>query len=129
LTEYLLDANVLIWWLRGRKSTIELLERLAQEGALLGVNAIVTAEVYSGLRENERDRAQHLFRPLDYWVIEFGTARLAGELRMQYKSSGHTLAATDTLIAAQAISRGATLVTNNVRDFPMPELKILRYDE
>lgn len=92
------------------------------------MNVIITAEVYSGLREQERERAQRLFRPLDYWVIEFGTARLAGELRMQYQQLGRTLAVTDALIAAQAIARDATLVTDNVRDFPMPELKILRHD-
>ena len=128
MTEYLLDANTLIWWLNGRPSLTELLEKLARNGDVLAVNAIVTAEIFSGLREKHVGRAEQLFRALDFWVIEFYVARLAGELRLKYQMQGRTLSTPDTLIAAHAISRDATLITDNVRDFPMPELKMLRYE-
>jgi predicted nucleic acid-binding protein len=125
LTEYLLDTNVVIEWLRGRRNSIELIRSLTEAGALLGVNAITTAEIYSGLEEGDVSRAEEVFGAFDFWVIEFDVARLAGQLRQQYRRRGVTLPATDALIAAHAISRDATLVTDNTRDFPMPELRIL----
>jgi predicted nucleic acid-binding protein len=126
LTEYLLDTNVVIEWLKGQPRSINLVRTLNDSGALLGINAVTIAELYSGLKETEIARAeQTIFDALDYWVIEFYVARLAGELRYSYSRRGVTLPATDALIAAHAISRDATLVTDNLRDFPMPELKLI----
>lgn len=126
MKEYLLDANILIGWLNGQRPAIELLQSLATSAAVLAVNAISTAETYSGLRERDAARAEQLFKAFDFWVIEFYVAKLAGELRYKYARQGTTLAVTDTLLAAQAIARDATLITDNSRDFPMPELKLLR---
>jgi predicted nucleic acid-binding protein len=128
LTEYLLDTNVLIGWLNGLQRPTELLRDLGRSDAALGVNAVSVAETYSGLRERDLQRAEGLFAAFDYWVIEWSVARHAGELRFAYARRGMTLSTTDTLLAAHAISRNATLITANVKDFPMPELKLLRYD-
>jgi predicted nucleic acid-binding protein len=129
LTEYLLDTNVLVGWLNGQPSAMELLQRLSQTEDLIGVNAISVSETFSGLRERDVPAAERLFAAFDFWIIEWFVARMAGELRYSYARRGRTLSVTDTLLAAHAISRDAILVTANVRDFPMPELKILRYDQ
>jgi hypothetical protein len=42
----------------------------------------------------------------------------------QFAAKGVTLAQADCLIAATAHSSGATLATANVRDFPMPGLRV-----
>jgi predicted nucleic acid-binding protein len=121
-----LDANVLIGWLRGQRGPIEFLRDLGQTDAVIGVNAISTAETYSGLQETDTERAERLFAAFDFWVMEWNVAKLGGELRYEYQRRGRTLSVTDSLLAAHAMSRDATLVTDNIRDFPMPELRLLR---
>jgi hypothetical protein len=44
----------------------------------------------------------------------------SGALEIPYRR--HPI--TDTLIAATALHYGLTLITNNQKDFPMPELKL-----
>jgi tRNA(fMet)-specific endonuclease VapC len=126
LPGHLLDANVVIDWLNGRPAAVSLLAELIGRGEALAANAVVVAEVYAGLRESDRRQAERIFASLDYWQIEERVAQLAGEYRYQYARRGRTLTTTDVLLAAHAVSRDATLVTGNIRDFPMPELRVLR---
>ena len=51
-------------------------------------------------------------------------ARLAGELKRGFGKKGTTLSVSDTLIAAVAIQYQLSLITDNVRDFPMKELTL-----
>jgi predicted nucleic acid-binding protein len=51
-------------------------------------------------------------------------AQRAGALRYEWARKGITLALTDTMIAATALQYGLTLITDNRKDFPMPELTI-----
>ena len=39
---------------------------------------------------------------------------------------GRTMLTADAVIAATAAAVGATLVTDNIKDFPMPEIKTMR---
>jgi tRNA(fMet)-specific endonuclease VapC len=52
-------------------------------------------------------------------VFDFGeAAALAyGAVRASLEKAGTTIGAMDTLIAAHAVSLGATIVTNNTREF------------
>jgi predicted nucleic acid-binding protein len=69
-----------------------------------------------------------MFDTFEYWPIDQDVAKRAGSLRNEYRRTGRPRSVPDTLMAAHAMLREATLVTGNVRDFPMPELKILRLD-
>jgi predicted nucleic acid-binding protein len=123
---YLLDASVLISWLKGRTPAVSLLRQLATEGETLVVNTVSVAEVYSGVADKDRTITDELFAAFEYWPIDETTAKLAGTYRYQFDRQGKPLSVTDVLMAAQAIHSDATLVTGNVKDFPMPELKLLR---
>jgi len=126
---YLLDANVVIGWLKGREPAPELLDQLNNRGDILAVNAISLAETFSGLREADVGSAEAFLGALEYWEMDAGVARLAGQLRYRYARLDRPLSVADCLLAAHAISEDATLVTGNVRDFPMPELKLLKLPE
>jgi predicted nucleic acid-binding protein len=52
-------------------------------------------------------------------------AELAGSLMHEYKRKGVTLSLQDAMIAAVAIAGGHTLITDNKKHFPMPELIVL----
>ena len=73
----------------------------------------------------EQEREERFLSRLAYWPIRHDMAVLAGTYRYTYMRAGRPLAVQDTLMAAHAVRVDATLVTANVRDFPMPELKLL----
>ena len=123
---YLIDASVLIDWLKGQPDALQLLDDFARRGEILAVNAISLAELYSGFSEDEREREEPFLASLTYWEIDREVAELAGTYRYNYRRQGRPLSVPDVLMAAHAVTRGATLITGNVRDFPMPELKLLR---
>jgi predicted nucleic acid-binding protein len=47
----------------------------------------------------------------------------------QYKNKGKQLGTPDTVIAATAYLSDFPLVTNNAKDYPMPELKLYKYTQ
>jgi hypothetical protein len=49
---------------------------------------------------------------------------MAGRWRRDFAAKGVTLSQADCLVAAAALSVGATLATGNPRDFPMRELAV-----
>lgn len=102
----------------------EALEEVAREGTVVAINAISVAEVYSGLIERHRSLIEGLFGGFEYWHIPREVAEQAGNYRFEYAREGVQLSVTDTLLAAHAVSRDATLITANLRHFPMPELKV-----
>ena len=125
---YLLDSSVVINWLNGMPEAERLLTELVESGEVLALNAVSVAETYSSLADDERAAADALIGSADYWELTVDEATLAGAYRYQYARQGVTLSVPDMLLAAQAVSRDATLVTGNVRHFPMPELRLLRVD-
>ncbi len=124
MATYLLDASALIDWLQGIAAARRLMDSLTDEGHALAVCCISVAEVYSGLTEEERLAVEPAVSALEYWDINFEAAAMAGQLRYFYRRRGIQLSTPDALLAALAIRRDAVLVTGNIKDFPMPELKL-----
>jgi predicted nucleic acid-binding protein len=61
-----------------------------------------------------------------FWEISFQAAAQAGALRFDLSRKGRTIHIADALMAATAIETDATLVTNNIKDFPIQGLRLLR---
>ncbi|MDO8749863.1 MAG: PIN domain-containing protein [Dehalococcoidia bacterium] len=125
MTQYLLDTTAIVDHLRGRRSVIDLLTSLGQAGHRLGVCCISIAEAYAGLRPQDRAKADLLIHGLEFSNISSEAAKTAGRLRYDWARSGVTLHITDALIASVAIEERATLITANVKDFPMQEVHIM----
>jgi hypothetical protein len=115
-TRLLIDTDVLIDYLRGGRRATRLLED--PKGELL-VSSITVAELYSGVRGAEEERALDQFL-LAFQVVDVDRqiAKNAGAYRHQFSKS-HGTGLADALIAASAESRQATLVSLNRRHFPM----------
>lgn len=128
MTNHLLDANALIDYFRRRRSTLSLLERLEAQGHRLAICAVGLAELYSGFSPRQRIAADPVVNRWLYYETTPAIAKEAGRYRYEFARRGITLSATDSLIAAVAIANDATLITNNVRDFPMDGIRILRHD-
>jgi predicted nucleic acid-binding protein len=119
----LLDTSVLIDALRLRHRRRELLAELVQEGHTLATTALNIAEVYAGMRPNEAQRTEGLLGALDCYDLTGASGRRAGTLKQQWARKGRTLALADMIIAAIALERDCSLITDNRKDFPMEELE------
>jgi tRNA(fMet)-specific endonuclease VapC len=121
----LLDSDAVVDFLRGFEPSVELLRSLADAGDTLGVCDVVLAEVYSGLRPDDRPRVGFIIAGLAYLETSAEAARLAGEWRYDFARRGVVLATSDVLVAATAVSHKARLVTGNLPHYPMPELALI----
>ena len=126
MAKYLLDTTVLINYLRGSKEVIQLVTDLAHQGHQLGVCAINVAELYSGLSEPEQAKAEPLIDSLDFYKLTREAAKQAGSYRFSFVRQGISLSVADALIAAVTVEQGATLITANVEDYPMSEVRLLK---
>lgn len=120
----MLDTTVLIDALRSRKDRRQLLADLVRAGHTLNISALNVAEIYTGVRVGEEAATESFLGAFGCFDINAKTGRMAGELRNKWARKGRTLALADTIIAAAAIENQCVLMTDNQKDFPMPELNL-----
>ena len=86
------------------------------------VSAVTVGELAYGVARSARRAANE--GKLDRFISEFevvgfdeAAARAYGSVRQALASSGEPIGPLDTMIAAHALAVGATVVTNNTREF------------
>jgi predicted nucleic acid-binding protein len=121
----LLDSSVIIDAINARNGRSEFLERLVTEGSVLACCSINITEVTMGMRPHEVKKTEDVLASLWFYPVTREVARLAGELYREWRKKGVTLALPDLTIAAIAIANDLRLATDNPKDFPMRELKLL----
>lgn len=120
----LLDTSILIDLINNRRNRRELFATLNQQSNSFAITAVNVAEVYSGARPAEVEATTALLEHFFSYDIDRAVARQAGSLRRTWLAKGITLSLPDCLIAAVAIENNLTFVTDNDKDFPMPELQL-----
>jgi predicted nucleic acid-binding protein len=113
----LFDSTILIAHLRGDDRATGLLLDAADEGALASV--ISRSEIEGGMRSGERRDVSRLFDGLVLLPVTDAVARRAGRQLRRFRSSHSGIDLADYLIAATAEEEGVSLVTLNVKHFPM----------
>jgi len=117
----LLDTDTCVYIIRGKQPDV----RRRLEACTVGevcVSSITVAELSVGAlksaRPSENTEALKQFL-LPLVVLSFGEAAAFeyGNVRTHLEAAGTKIGALDTFIAAHARSVGATLVTNNTREF------------
>ena len=129
---YLLDTNAVIALLRNNPPRVRhRLRFVIAGGAVIAVSSLVLYELWYGVARSERRRENsqrvRIFLSGDIAVVPFDEddARTAGKLRATLEAAGTPIGPYDLLIAAQARSRGALLVTANTREFArVPGLRL-----
>ena len=121
--QLLLDTSVLIDVLRARHGRRELLAELARGGHNLATSALNVAEVFAGMRPEEQVQTEAFLGALECYALTRTEAQLAGDLKNKWARKGRTLTLADAIVAAIALEHGCKLMTDNRKDFPMPELQ------
>jgi predicted nucleic acid-binding protein len=124
MTRFLLDTTFIIDVLNNRRNRPAVMRELIADQHELACCPINVTEVYTGLREPERERTEALLRSFELVPISFEVGRLAGELLQTGKVQGKTFSVPDMIIAAVCITEDLTLITDNRKDFAMSELKL-----
>ena len=121
---FLLDTNIIVDALRKRKGRHLLVEQFLDQGQPIASCPITITEIYAGMRPHEEKPTRAFMRSLLFFGITQEIAEHAGLLKAQYAKRGRAISFQDASIAAVCIAYGCTLVTENAKDFPMPELQL-----
>jgi predicted nucleic acid-binding protein len=125
VTTHLLDTTVLVDYVRERPAARHLLIALLAQGDDVATTCVSIAELERGIRARERKVAETLVERLSFLPTTREAAMRAGRYLAQFSARGVTLHLADALIAGTARAHGAVLVTHNVEDFPMRDIRIL----
>ena len=120
----LLDTTVIVDAINGKRQRHLLLDELLAQRNLLACCAVNVTEVYAGMRPHEASLTEAFLRSLKFFEVTWEIARLAGELQNRWRKRGHTLSLPDVTVAAVALTHGLTLLMDNRKNFPMPELAL-----
>jgi len=126
---FLLDSSACIPVLRNQPGLKKL-----PDPAKTAIPAIVAAELWTGVKKNLKTHPHQAAR-LDAFLSLFQIADFTreaaehyGDIRAALETAGTPIGPLDLLIAAQARSLGATLVTANIGEFSrVKDLKILAW--
>lgn len=124
MTVYILDSTVLIGYLRDMPSIVSGLRRRLSEGHSLATTCVNLAEVERGLRPRERHRAAAFLAALRFLVTDREAAHRAGRYQADFARRGRTIHTADALVAGTARAHGAVLLTHNLDDFPMRDVRV-----
>jgi len=126
---YLLDTNHCIFLINHKFPQVG--RRLArQKVGAVAVSTITTAELWHGVENSARKEQNQaalgkFLLPLEVLPFDEKAAQAYGNIRCQLERMGKVIGAMDLLIAAHAVSSGAVLVSQNLREFQrIPGLKL-----
>lgn len=118
---YLLDTNTCVYALNRTDDALADRLRAARRSELF-VSSLTIAELFFGARRSNRSienvkRVARFVAPLGELQFDRQAAEAYGSLRADLAASGRQFGPVDMLIAATALGRGLTVVTNNTREF------------
>ena len=113
------DTSVLIDHLRGDERAVRRLRAAVESRDELWSATVVRTEILAGARPKEEAAIIELLDGLRWMEITVEVADSAGRLAARYLRSHPGVDTVDYLIAACAQKLDATLLTLNVRHFPM----------
>jgi tRNA(fMet)-specific endonuclease VapC len=118
--KFLLDTDTCIYALKRERGVVERL--LAHSPAEIAVSVITEAELRTGAAKSDSAAktgrlVENFLRPLT--IVDFVSADAAvyAQVRARLERAGKPIGPLDTLIAAHALARKLTLVSNNRREF------------
>ena len=118
---FLLDTNVCVDYFTGRHpKVVERIQASSPEDLLL--SSVVVAELRYGADHSARRRANHaridaFIEEIEVLSFDLEAASVYGRVRARLEEGGTPIGPNDMLIAAHALSRRLTVVTDNTAEF------------
>lgn len=119
----LIDTDVVIDHFHGHAAVLEYFATALAVGEPLLIWVVTLTEVLSGVRPGEEERTERLMQLFAVQDVDKAIARQAATYLREYRRS-HRLELGDALIGATASQLGATLVTRNLKHYPMPDVEV-----
>lgn len=119
----LLDANIAISLINGDHRVGEQLRSVLATEETIALSVIALYELRYGAGKSARPEHNHaridalLAGPIGIEPFTADDAAISGRVRADLKRLGTPIGAYDLLIAGQGLRLGATIATNNVREF------------
>jgi tRNA(fMet)-specific endonuclease VapC len=118
----ILDSNVCIDVLRGRKKVIDHLASCLPKECF--ISAVTEFELFQGAGRAPEDRRKEEYSKVSLFVealqvlpFDSECARIAARINADLLNQGTPVSITDVFIAATGLRHRWTVVTNNTRDF------------
>jgi len=115
----LVDTCVLIDVLRGNERARDTLHHVLDAGERILGSVLTRTEIIAGTRTGEEPAVAALLETVGWLPVEGAVADRAGRYAQQYARSHQGIDLVDYVVAATADLAGATLLTRNVKHFPM----------
>lgn len=129
---FLLDSDICVYSINNEPKSVQKRLNMLHFGDV-GIPAVVVAELRYGVAKSQaREKNTRALEDFlsSFKIIRFDAdaALRYGEIRAALEKNGTPIGALDMLIAAQAVSLGLTLVTNNLREYKrVPGLKCISW--
>jgi tRNA(fMet)-specific endonuclease VapC len=123
MSVYHLDTNAVIALIKRSLRVRAHYDSAVKGGAMLSISSIVLHELWFGVHKSAKPQsnalgiADLLSGPINVLTFDDQDAERAGEVRATLARIGKPIGPLDVLIAGQAHRHGATMVTNNTREF------------
>jgi predicted nucleic acid-binding protein len=106
------------------RKAVALFRDLSARQVNLAVSCVTVAELYAGMRPGEEANIARLIDSLDCIPLTAELAKRAGLIRAEQRRLGRTFALDDLMIGATAVVYRFPLITDNRKDFEIPDIEI-----
>jgi len=119
--KYMLDTNICIYLIKKQPPKV-LRHFKAHTVGDIGISSVTLAELRYGVSksqnvEKNQQALDEFILPLEIADFDEKAAQEYGAIRAEFERAGKLIGSMDMLIGAHANALGATLVTNNTREF------------
>ncbi len=118
---YLIDTNICIYIMNNRPQ--EVIQKCRSVGVgNVYISSITTSELCYGVSKSQKveentKRLEEFLKPFTITSYSEKASYFYGKIRAQLEKQGNIIGPLDMLIAAHALSKDLTLVTNNIKEF------------
>lgn len=118
---YLLDTNIVSYWIRGDSGVIHRIKAHSPDDLFL--STITLAEILYGIekspvkKEERREKIHQILSVLGMYAFDEAAAAEYAVIRAQLERDGMVISERDTRIASIAMANRLTVVTHNVQEF------------
>lgn len=118
---YLLDTNIVSYWMKGDKQVISRLKKQAPSD--LSISTITLAEIYYGIekstvrKKERRLKIEKISSLLDLYYFDEKAARKYALIRSRLERQGVMIGERDIQIASIAMANKLVVVTHNAKEF------------